>query len=278
VTFGEEVVRRGVTAGAIAAALLGSPLAAMGAHAPAVSANGAPITSPGHGRFVPKVGDWEGTVGGYPASFELAFEPSYLAFGLPPYGYQNLTTVVPDSCPTAPDRYSVGVIGEHDVTPLGVGGSFPLARDGITGAISGPSSAALSRRFDTSGGSAKPGCRGALTWAMHPAVRQPVDDGAWALRFAGGETQAFSVSGGGRLALGIVFPASLGRCGGPQGDVNLFIGPGGAASVKRPHGALALRLGFTGATTATGQVTARTERCGAFHLAMAASVTTSASS
>lgn len=277
-TSGGQTAWRAVWGGAIVAGLLCSLGALASAHAHAVSASDAPITAPGHSPFVPKLGDWEGTVGGYPASFELASEPSYLAFGLPPYGYQNLTTVMPDSCPTASDRYAVGVIGEHDVTPLGVGGSFPLARDGITGAISGPSSAALSRRFDTSGGSAKPGCRGALTWAMHPAVREPVDDGAWALRFVGGETQPFSVSGGGRLALGVVFPASLGRCGGPQGDVNLFIGPGGAASVKRPHGALTLRLGFTSATTATGQVTARTERCGAFHLAMAASVTTSASS
>jgi hypothetical protein len=270
-----RIGRRAACAGVIAAALLGSPAGAAATPAAAthevVSAALPPISAPGQGPFVPRVGDWEGTVGGYPASFELVYEPTYVAFGGPPYGYEDLTTVDPDSCPLAANRYSVGVVGEDDVTPMGVGGSFPLAGEGITGGIVGSSSATLSSSFDTGTGTGGAACRGTLMRAMHPATRRTVDDGAWTLRFADGESQTFTVSAGGRLAIGIDFPAALGRCGGPRGNVNLFIAAGGAASVRGPRGAYALRLSFTGVNRASGRITAA-GRCRAFELAMKATL------
>jgi hypothetical protein len=232
----------------------------------------APIISRDHKPFVPRVGDWEGTVNGYPASFELVYEPGYLAFGRPPYGFQNLATIIPSSCPLAANRYSEAVIGEHEVTPLGPAGSFPLARDGLAGGIQGPRSATLSRMFDIGNGIGAHRCKGTMTWAMHPASRRTVQDGSWTLQFAGGETESFTVLSGGRLASGITFPAALRHCGGPFGDANLFIAPTGAASIRELGGQFALSLSFSAANAASGQITA-SKRCGAFRLAMTASLT-----
>ncbi len=235
----------------------------------------APIISRGHTPFVPSVGDWEGKVDGYPASFELVYQPSFLALGLPPYGFENLATIMPASCPLAANRYIEAVVGEHEVTPLGAGGSFRLATDGISGGVHGPGSATLSRKFDTGKGVGAPGCRGTLRWAMHPASRRTVQDGSWTLRFAGGESEPFTVSAGGRLAEGIAFPSALARCGGPFGDINLFITPAGTATIREPGRLFAASLSFTGAN-ASGHFTA-SKRCGAFHLAMTASLTMPAS-
>ncbi len=263
--------RRAARAAVIAAAASWSLAPGAAAHAHAVgSAARPPIVAPGRGPFVPVLGDWEGSVGGYPASFELVYEPAYVSYGRPPYGYEDLATVDPDSCPLAAERYSVGVVGEDEVTPLGAGGSFPLAGEGIAGGIVGASSASLSVNFNTGTGAAGIACRGTLTRTMYPASRRTVDDGAWALRFADGESQAFTVSAGGRLAIGIDLPAALRRCGGPHGNVNLFIPAGGQASLKGPRGAFSLRLSFTGANTASGRITVPAGRCQAFGLAMKA--------
>jgi hypothetical protein len=236
------------------------------------------ISSPGQSPFVPVIGDWEGSVDGFPASFELVYEPTYAYYGRPPYGFEDLTTIEPDSCPIAANRYSVSVVGQNDATPLGVGGSFPLAGEGITGAMLGASSATLSSTFDTGTGRGGASCAGTLTTAMHPANRRTVDDGAWTLRFADGESQTFTVSAGGRAAIGIDFPAALGRCGGPSGNLNLFIGATGTASLRGPRGAFALRLSFTGANRASGRITAPAGRCHAFSLAMKATLSGSSTS
>jgi hypothetical protein len=230
----------------------------------------APIISSDQRPFVPTVGDWEGTVEGYPASFQLIYEPANFALHLPPYGFEDLATLTPSSCPLAANKYVEAVIAESELTPLGPGGSFPLASDGIAGGVHGPKSATLSRQFDTGAGVRANGCRGTLTWAMHPANRQSVRDGSWTLRFADGESEPFTVSAGGRLAEGIAFPAAVAHCGGPFGDINLFIAPSGTATMREPGGLFAASLSFTGAN-ASGRFTA-SKRCGAFHLAMTASL------
>jgi hypothetical protein len=238
---------------------------------PTTTAPRAPIVSSGHRPFVPRLGDWEGAVEGYPASFELVYQPGNLAFHLPPYGFADMATIMPASCPPTPNRYVESVIGEHELTPLGPGGSFPLASDGITGGLRGSESASLSRKFDTGREGSARGCRGTLTWVMHPASRRTVQDGSWTLRFGDGESEPFTVLAGGRLASGIAFPSVLAHCGGPFGNVNLFVSPSGAAAVREQAGQFAMSLRFTGADAASGQLRA-SKRCGAFHLAMTASL------
>ena len=265
--------RRATCAGVIALALSGPVAGCASAGAEEAPGPVLPaISVPGRSPFVPTVGDWEGSVDGFPASFELVYEPTYVDYGRPPYGVEDLTTIDPDSCPIAADRYSVSVVGQNDVTPLGVDGSLPLAGEGLSGGVLGPGSATLSNGFDTGPGRGGASCSGTLTLAMHPAKRRMVDDGAWALRFADGETQTFTVSAGGRAAIGIDLPAALGRCGGPSGNLNLFIGAGATASLRGTRGAYALRLSFTGANRASGRITAPTRRCRAFSLEMKATL------
>ncbi len=264
--------RRTVGAGAVGAALI-VLAGAQASRTDAASRSGrAPITSAGQKPFVPAVGDWEGTVDGFPASFELVYEPGFVVYQRPPYGYEDLTTMDPASCPLAANRYSATVVGRDDVTPLGIGGTLPLAAEGIGGRILGPGSATLSSSFDTGRGGGNAACSGTLTRSMHPAKRRTVDDGAWTLRFADGETQTLTVSAGGRVATGIEFPRALGRCGGPYGNLNLFIGPNGRASLKGPGGAYTLSLGFTGATRASGALTTSRGSCRGFRLGITASL------
>ncbi len=251
---------------AIAAALVFAASLVAAARAQAASSSALPpITSSRHGSFVPKVGDWEGTVGGYPASFELVYAPEYAALGRPSYGYEDLTTLDPSSCPLAANEYSVGVVGDEEPTPLGPGGSFPLAAEGIGGGIAGSSSATLSSSFAT--GSRRAGCVGTLTRAMHPATRRTVQKGPWTLRFSDGESDSFQVTAGGRAATGIDFPPGLARCGGPRGNLNLFINATGAARLSGPRGSFVVALKFKGPRRASGRMTAPGSRCGVLSLA-----------
>ncbi|MGA2321976.1 MAG: hypothetical protein ABSG95_14780 [Solirubrobacteraceae bacterium] len=263
---------------ALATVALGCP-----ALAPALAQRGpmvpvrVPIT-PRHGRpFLPAIGDWEGTFAGYSASFELTYEPQYVSFRRPPYGYEDLTLLKPavdpqePGCPFAPRSASWDVIAQNEPAPLGVGGSFPLAGFRVSGGIEGPDSASISTREEFPGRKSA-ACVRTLRWTMHPAQRRTVDDGSWMLRFSDGETEQFSVSDGGRLATGIGYPAALGKCGGPIGSVDLFVGASGIASFHEPRERLAVSLNFS-AEAAGGQIIASAARCGARRLAMSASLT-----
>ena len=231
-------------------------LAALGIVAsPAISAGGArrssfsshaarPSIKPHRGRpFVPVTGDWEGTVDGFPASFEV----TYNAAGQPtPYGAQDIVALAPNSCPVLASRYAANVISSSQ-RPVSVNraGFLELERFGFAGNLTGARRASLSRAYHTGS------CAGRLSWQLHPAHRRVVQDGVWKLNFADGESSRFSVLGGGRLASGIKLPAVLARCNGLSGGLDLFIGARGNAATAQPG--LRASMTFTRAR-ASGQL------------------------
>jgi hypothetical protein len=241
-----------------------------------VAARRLPIR-PAHGRpFVPAIGDWEGSINGFPSSFELVYKPAFQIFRRAPYGFEDLTTIEPSSCPVSGSLYSEGVIGQQpDITPLGLGGAFPPGYS-VSGAIRAAGVASLSAAFNTDPETGNPLCRGTLRWTLHPASRHPVDDGSWTLRFANGESETLSVTGGGRLATGFSFPLALYQCGGPAGGVDLFVQASGDAVYSEPASGLTVRLSFAAAKTASGEITANTIGCGSYTLAMTAALEKSA--
>ena len=211
------------------------------AASPALSAptrtGSSPSITPRTGRpFVPEAGDWEGTAGGFPASFELR----YAAGTSSPRGYvfDTVLALLPAGCPVSPAHYSEDLISAARPTPIQASGSFGLARLGFDGGLRGAGSALLSTRYRSGS------CSGRLTWHMHPARRAAVQDGRWQATISGGEQAVFHVRAGGRLATAIALPAALARCGGPAGGVDLFIGTSGQAKLTRPD--LRISIMFSG--------------------------------
>jgi hypothetical protein len=240
-------------------ALGGLALVSTAAASPAPTPAGAEVAAaarirPPHGKpFAPAVGDWEGTAGGFPASFKLTNVPSFrVQLGLPPYGFSNLVTLNPDSCPARSGRYSEDALTSAHPSPVKRQGGFGLERFGFAGGLTGARRALLVRRFKVGG------CSDRLTWHMHPAHRAPVRDGRWKVHYADGESGSFRVESGGRLAVHIVIPASLGKCGGPVGASDLFIGPRGQAAIHQAK--LSLVMHFK-RQTATGKVSDPARKC-----------------
>jgi hypothetical protein len=210
-----------------------------------------PPVQPRSGQpFRPVQGDWEGSTGGFPASFNLVLDATRRSrAGTPQYGLQDLVMLRPLSCPRSAAHHGESVLSGGRPSTLGQHGSLGLARFGLQGGFTGPRSATLTGRYSL------PGCRGTLTWHLHPAVRRTVADGAWVIRWAGGEHSTFHVQAGGRLATSIRLPRSLAACNGLSGRVDLFIGIRGAAAISL--GGVTLRLRFVngradGTLAATG--------------------------
>lgn len=246
---------------AIAAALsAGAVIAASAAQAqPRTPAQAIPPTTrptpppmqPRHGQaFTPVQGDWEGTADGFSASFNLVLDATRRsAAGTPQYGLQDLVVLQPTACPVSAARYGESFMTGRRPSALGQHGSLGLARVGLQGSFTGARSATLSSGYSLRG------CRGTLTWHLHPAVRPIVADGAWAVHWPGGEHSTFRVQAGGRLATSIRLPRSIAGCNGLSGTVDLFIGARGGAAVSQ--GGVALKLRFVngraaGTLTATG--------------------------
>jgi hypothetical protein len=205
---------------------------------------------PAHGKaFVPALGDWEGTVGGFPASFRLLSVPRFQTkFSRLPYGYSDMVMLRPASCPPRPGHYNENVIAGIQPASVGAHGDFGLRHLGIGGGLRGRRRAVLNAS----------GCSGRLVWHLHPAHRAPVRDGRWKTHFSNGASGHFKVRSGGRLATDIAIPASLGKCGGPVGAVDLFIGDRGNAAVHQAK--LTLRMHFKRAR-ATGKLTVLVHKC-----------------
>jgi hypothetical protein len=238
------------------------------AHASATSPPAAktPI-KPVHGApFVPKLGDWEGRANGFPVSFELLSVPRFKTkLGLLPYGFTNMVVLEPNGCPPNPGDYSEDAVTGGQPATLGRHGGFVLTRFGFDGGLAGTRSALLAKSYRLSSGGR---CSGRLVWHLHPANRAAVPDGRWKAHFSDGESSAFTVLAGGRLATKIALPHALARCGGPVGALDVFIGARGNAAFTQSK--LQLGVHFSGAS-ATGKLSVPGASCRHASLTMTAS-------
>jgi hypothetical protein len=212
---------------------------------------------PSHGKqFVPVTGDWEGTVDGFPASFELLYHPSFATkYHLAPYAFENLVMIEPDSCPVASYQYYENMVSQAATSGISTGGSFRLGSDGWPGGLTGARTAKLSAV-------AQSGlkCQLKLHWTLHPAHRRAVQDGKWKLDFGDGASNTFTVESGGRLASGITVPDAVNKCGASSGGgADLFIPPSGSGSYDDPQ-ALGVQMTFYD-HTATGQMSFPNSQC-----------------
>jgi hypothetical protein len=224
-------------------------LAVVGPGTAAAMPSGQTVT-PRHGKpFVPARGDWEGTVGGFAASFELTGDTAlHRQAGLPPYGIRNLVMLRPSGCPVSTSHYTESIVTGKVPVALGRYGSLNLASFHLAGSLTGARGATLSGSY------APGGCHGRLIWRMRPASRRSVDDGAWTVHFADGERDSFVVQAGGRLATGVGLPRTVATCNGLEGSLDAFIGPQGDAAVSQ--GGVRLTLHFAGGQ-ASGRLTAQ---------------------
>jgi hypothetical protein len=219
-----------------------------------------PSISPAHGkRFVPALGDWEGTANGFPASFRLSYGRD--SRGNLSYGLDTLVALRPAGCPVSSSRYAEDVISSTRVNPLGRAGSLGLSRFGFGGAMRAARTATLSTRYRLGS------CSGTLNWHMHPATRTPVQDGLWHLHYPGGESSSFRVQAGGRLASQIDVAPALKRCNGVSGQYDLFIGPNGRAGTSQRGLRASIRFTRRGGS---GQIDGAGSGCakGPFHFSV----------
>jgi hypothetical protein len=203
--------------------------------------------------FVPILGDWEGTVNGFPASFLLRYDTNLPQRpGRPQYGLTHIVALRPNACPASSVRYSEAVVDGQIASQLGTWASLGLSPFGFGGGFTGRRAATLSSHFSLKS------CSGELTWNMHPASRRVVNTGAWSVKFSGGATGKLTVLAGGRLATGFGIPAALTTCNGLEGAVDAFIAPNGTARIS--DSVLSLTMQFS-RRTATGQLNAGGSGC-----------------
>ncbi len=223
--------------------------ASSGATAVATDGSGVSIRPPHRPAYSPTLGDWEGSVDGFPASFALARDAK-VPRGDAGIGVSRLVAFAPSGCPVSPSHTSETVLNGR--APAHVRASGAITGLGLDGGLTGAHSATLRQAYRLGS------CRGTLTWHMHPATRRSVSDGAWKLRFGTGAGASFDVTGGGRLAAAVPLPQSLGLCHGLTGTLDAFIGPtGDAVSVA---GGLRITLAFAG-DRATGTLLDRAAGC-----------------
>ena len=214
-----------------------------------------PLIRPRTGHaFRPKLGDWEGTVDGFPASFQLSYDRSLPQHaGVPQYGLSHIVMLRPAGCPPNADHYAETIIDGQTPGEIGGFGTLALTRFGIDGSFTGARTATFSTGYATSSS-----CTGHLIWHMRPAVRHTVDDGAWSARFRDGETERFAVMAGGRLATGFTLPRLMTACNGLSGGLDVFIGASGTA---RYAGTTLLATIRFGARSASGTLNAAGHGC-----------------
>jgi hypothetical protein len=269
--------RRAVATSALAVGALAALTAANGASAsagghtttttpgpPAHSTPTGPPISLGGGKSVtPTLGDWEGTVGGLPASFDLTRDPRRAGGSAPPYGIDELVAITPSACPVSPAQVREVQLKSSGPVRLGAQGALGLGHIGFGGELTGNRTATLTRAFHLAG------CNGTQTWAMHPALRLPVSDGNWNLRMGSSPLGHFTVSDGGRLASAVPLSKDLELCEGLTGTVDVFIGPGGIATTDDPE--LQISLHFVKGV-AHGTFTTRGKGCATRHIPVSAAL------
>jgi hypothetical protein len=203
--------------------------------------------------FVPTLGDWEGTVNGFPASFQLRYDTALPQRpGRPEYGLTHIVALRPAACPASSVRYSEAVVDGLIPSQLGTWASLGLSGFGFGGGFTGRRSATLSSHFSLKS------CSGQLNWNMHPASRRVVNAGAWNVKFNSGATGKLTVLAGGRLATAFALPAALTACNGLEGAVDAFIAANGTAKIS--NSVLNLTMQFS-RRTATGQLNSGGSGC-----------------
>lgn len=203
------------------------------------------LLAPTHGRaFAPVLGDWEGVAGGYPISVAVGASSG----ATPRVTYDRIIVLRPSTCPVSATSYSEELIS--GAQPIFVAADGTLRTFGLHGRFTGPRTLLLSRRYRVGA------CRGQVHWTLHPVRRALVLDGAWRVRFAGGQTVRARVVDGGRLMTGVTLPHALTVCNGLRGAVDLFITPSGRALLDGTNVRVAMRFGprrATGTVDAPGR-------------------------
>jgi hypothetical protein len=249
---------------------------------PTVAAGGAAS------HFAPTVGDWEGTLHGLRASFQLVRYPHGKAFGASGYAIQDLVYQSPATCPASlTDPTLSTFVAYADAPPpfvlIGNNGRFPFGTSPLAGAFSGQTRASLNEPYTAAAGRSK--CSGTLHFSLSPAHRLPAADGTWRLTDQDGSGGTFTVRGAGRIAFGVPLANVTAQCspssgtipGSFSGRAAMFIRPSGASSetVSGNGATLAVRLRFVTATTASGTFTASATGCTPVTLAFTAARTSS---
>ncbi len=258
--------------------------AAVGASATARGSHASSTLSPGgRSAFVPAVGDWEGTLGGLHASFELLRYPHGQAYGASAFAVRDLVYQRPATCPASLTDPNLSTFVAYADSPppyvlVSSDGRFPFDARPLYGSITGPAHAAVDEAFTVGRPGSRTGCSGHLRFALAPAHRVPVADGTWRLTAQDGSGATFTVRGAGRIAYAIPLSSIVAHCsngttpGSFSGELALFIHPNGTAGgATSGNGALmAVSLRFTGPASATGQYLAGAAGCSSTTLAFSA--------
>ncbi len=201
---------------------------------------------------------------GLPVSFSLRRDAAMQSrYGLAPYAYTDLT--VPELCP-GPGQTGFAGAQWGSAGAIRPSGVFDDHRYPVQ--FTGPRAATLVLHPR---GAHCPGSR--LVWHLGPAHRRTVLDGRWRLSYSDGESFPLFVDAGGRIADGLMEPASgLAACGylGAGGGA-YFIAADGSSSDTDAEDELSLRLSFT-RSTASGAVTFSGPSCAATTLAVSATL------
>jgi hypothetical protein len=243
---------------------------AAGPAGPVVVRGTATIAPKGHRAFAPTVGDWDGTLGGLRASFELVRYPRGTAFGASGYAIRDLVYQSPSTCPATKDPTQSTFVAYADQPPpfvlVGKGGRFPFGTSSLYGSFGGATQATIDLSYSTGKGAR---CSGRLRFSLSPAHRVPATDGVWRLTGADGSVGTFTVRADGRIAYGLPLSSLTAQCspgttpGSFSGQVALFVHPDGTGSetVAGSGNRISLSLRFVTPTTASGEYVASAPGC-----------------
>ncbi len=248
------------------------------------SASGAATLAPaGRAAFVPTVGNWDATLDGLHASFELVRYPHGAVYGAARYAIRDLVYQRPQTCPPSlTDPTLSAFVAFADAAPpyllIQTGGAFPFGTTPY-GSITAPTRAEMTESYLA--GSAGKTCPVHLHFAFAPVSRVRVDDGTWRLTATDGSGGTFSVRGDGRIVYAIPLSSIVAHCSGTitpgsfSGSLALFVHPNGsAAETTGGNGAqMTVSLRFTSPTSATGEYLATATGCTPAALAFRATPT-----
>ncbi len=257
-------------------ALVGSLAGAgtLAATATGASRPPAPLTPRRGHAFIPATGDWDGTLDGLHASFQLIGYPQGSAYGASAFAVRDLVYQRPATCPPSlTDPTLSTFVAYADGAPpyvlIARDGQFPFGTRSPYGSISGPARAQIVLGYTASATGSRAKCSGVLRFAMAPAHRTPVSDGTWRLTASDGSGGSFTVRGAGRIAYGVPLSNVIATCsngttpGSFSGQAALFVHPDGTAeeSVSGNGAQIAVILRFNSPSSASGEYVATAGGC-----------------